>query len=113
MFKKSADMSLEKLGESKKGKGKCCKGKRKGKWLEKMSLVPRISTWHMIQLMLKVIWNQKYLKMKNAVFAITSPVEVHLSISVIFTKWVKCDNRKCLHWTHGKYFSLFHHGLLI
>ena len=55
MFNKSADMSLEKLGESKKGKGKGFKGKRKGKWLEKMSLVPRISSWHMIQLMLKVI----------------------------------------------------------
>ena len=32
-----------------------------------------------------------------------TPDEVRLSISVIFTKWVKCDNRKCLHWTHLKY----------
>ena len=99
-------MSLKKLGESKKGKGKGSKGKKKRKKVRENEPGPSHiilaydSTDIESDMESEILENEKCCVCNKF-----TPDEVRSSISVIFTKWVECNNRKCLHLTHLKYFS--------
>ena len=100
---KFAEKSSEKLAQSKKGKGKTSKAK-KCKVVRNKENEPCPSHINLENESTDddsetdITHEEKF-----CVCKMFTPDEVRFSVSVIFTKWVKCDNIGCPHWAHLKY----------